>query len=99
MSGVRRRRSTRTPLISGDGPLASVPPVAAFAVVITLFAVGVVVRGALGAALLGLLALGVAVLLAGAWAALSPQARAGRLAVLAVLAVLVAVAVSVLVAS
>lgn len=93
---MRRPRSTRAPLIGGDGPLASVPPIAAFAVVIALFAVGVVVRGVLGAALLGLLALGVAVLLAGTWAALSPPARAGRLVVLAAL---VAVAVSVLVAS
>jgi hypothetical protein len=86
----------RTPLISGDGPLATVPPVAAFAVVIALFTVAVVIQGVLGAVLLGLLALGVGVLLAVTWHTHSAAARAGRVVILAVL---VAVAVSVLVAT
>jgi hypothetical protein len=93
---MKKGRSSRTPLISGDGPLAAVPPVAAFAVVIALFTVAVVVRGVLGAVLLGLLALGVGVLLAATWHAHSPAARAGRVVLLAVL---VAVAVSVLIAT
>ena len=93
---MRRSRSRRTPLISGDGPLAAVPPVAAFAVVIALFTVAVVVRGVLGAVLLGLLALGVGVLLAVTWHAHTAPARAGRVVILAVL---IAVAVSVLVAA
>lgn len=92
---MKSRRSTKARLLSGDGPLANVRPVAAFAVVIALFVVGVLVRGALGAALLGLLVLGVAVLLAGTWRVLSVPARAGRILVLAVL---VAIAVSVLAA-
>jgi hypothetical protein len=92
---VRDRRAMRAPLLAGDGPLSRVPPIAAFAVVIAVFVVGILVRGALGAALLGLLALGVAVLLAGTWRALAPPARLGRVVVLAVL---IAVAVSVLVA-
>jgi hypothetical protein len=82
---VRDRRAPRTPLVAGDGPLAKVPPIAAFAVVMALFVTGVLVRGVVGAALLGLLALGVAVLLAGTWRVLTPPARAGRLVVLAAL--------------
>jgi hypothetical protein len=92
---VRDRRPTRTPMIAGHGPLAKVPPIAAFAVVLALFVTGVLVRGAVGAALLGLLALGVAVLLAGTWRVLTPPARAGRLVVLAAL---IAIAVVVLLA-
>ncbi|MBC6449623.1 hypothetical protein GPZ80_20895 [Actinokineospora sp. HBU206404] len=65
----------------------------AFLVVIGLFTAGVLVRGVLGAALLGLLAAGVAVLLAATWQALSPGHRFGRVLVLVVL---VAVAFSVL---
>ena len=74
-------------------PLAGVPPVAAFAVVIALFVVAIVVRGGLGAALLGLLALAVGVLLAATWRVLATTARVGRVAVFAVL---VTVAVSML---
>lgn len=92
---MRDKRATRTPLVAGEGPLAKVPPIAAFAVVMALFVTGILVRGAVGAALLGLLALGVAVLLAGTWRVLTPPARAGRLVVLAAL---VAVAVLVLLA-
>jgi hypothetical protein len=90
---IRGRRSTRTPLLAGDGPLAKVPPIAAFAVVIALFVAAVVVRGALGAALRGLLAVAVGVLLAATWQVLPASARAGRVIVLAVL---VAVAASML---
>lgn len=71
------------------------PPVAAFVVVVAVFVVAVLVRGALGAVLLGVLALGVGGLLAGTWQVLRGPARAGRVLVLAVL---VAVAVSMLLA-
>jgi predicted neutral ceramidase superfamily lipid hydrolase len=83
----------RAQLISGNGPLARVPPLAVFVVVAALFAVGIIVGGATGALLLGLLAAGVAVLLAATWRALAPGQRAGRVLVLAIL---VAVAISVL---
>src|SRR2546421_8742481 len=62
---VRDRRSTRQQLIAGDGPLAKVPPVAAFALVIALLLIAILVRGILGGVLLGLVALVVAALLAG----------------------------------
>lgn len=90
---MRARRSTKAKLIEGDGPLSRVPPLAAFVVVAAVFVVGVVVRGAVGALLLGLLAAGVAVLLAATWRALAPAQRFARALVLGVL---VAVAVSVL---
>jgi hypothetical protein len=80
-------------LLDGTGPLARVPPVAVFTVVVAVFVAAVVLRGAPGAALLGLLAVAVAVLLAATWRVLAPPARAGRVAILAVL---VAVAVSML---
>lgn len=92
---TRSRRPTRTPLIAGDGPLARVPPVAAFAAVVALFAAAVLVRGLVGALLLGLLALGIGGLLATTWQVLTASARAVRVLVLTVL---VAVAVSMLVA-
>jgi hypothetical protein len=92
---MRVRRSGRTPLLEGHGPLARVPPVVAFAVVAALFVAAVVVRGTLGAALLGLLAVGVAVLLAGTWRVLPAPARVGRVVILGVL---VAIAVSMLLA-
>ncbi|HEY7598143.1 MAG TPA: DUF6703 family protein [Actinophytocola sp.] len=85
----------RAPLLSGNGPLARVTPIVAFLVVAAVFAVGVIVGGALGALLLGILAVGVAVLIAATWHVLSPGQRAGRVLVLAIL---VAVAVSVLLA-
>ncbi len=90
---MRARRSTKAKLIEGEGPLSRVPPLAAFLVVAVVFVVGVVVRGPLGATLLGLLAAGVAVLLAATWRALEPGQRFGRVLILGVL---VAVAVSVL---
>lgn len=80
-------------LIEGDGPLARVPPLAVFLLVAAVFVVGILIGGAVGALLMGLLAAGIVVLLAVTWRALSPSERAGRVFVLAVL---VAVAVSVL---
>lgn len=89
---MRAQRSMKAKLISGDGPLARIPPLGVFLVVAVVFVVGVVVRGVPGALLLGLLAAGIAVLLAATWGALTPGQRFGRVLVLAVL---VAVAVSV----
>jgi hypothetical protein len=80
-------------LLDGDGPLSRVPPVAVFLLVTAVFVVGILVGGATGALLLGVLVAGIAVLLAVTWNALSPGERAGRVFILAVL---VAVAVSVL---
>ena len=85
----------RAQLLSGSGPLARVPPVVAFVVVAAVFALGIVIGGGTGAALLGLLAAGVAVLLAATWPVLEPGQRVGRVLMLLVL---VAVAISVLVA-
>jgi hypothetical protein len=93
---VRDRRTSRIPLLAGDGPLAKVPPVAAFALVIGLFLVAVVVRGILGAVLLALLAAGVGALLVTTWPVLTPPARTGRLLILGSL---VAIAVSMIVAN
>jgi hypothetical protein len=90
---VGGKRSTKAKLIEGEGPLSRVPPVAVFLVVAIVFVVAVVVGGPLGALLLGLLAVAVAVLLAATWGALAPAQRFGRVLVLAVL---VAVALSVL---
>ncbi len=90
---MREKRSMKAPLLSGNGPLARVTPIVAFLVVATVFAVGVIVGGGTGALLLGLLAVGVAVLLAATWHVLTPNQRAGRVLVLVVLA---AVAISVL---
>jgi hypothetical protein len=80
-------------LVSGNGPLARIPPLAVFLVVAVLFALGVVIGGGTGALLLGLLAVGVAVLLAATWHVMAPGQRAGRVLVLAIV---VAVAISVL---
>jgi hypothetical protein len=87
----RDKRPGRAQLLSGDGPLARVPPIVAFLVVVGVFVTAVLVRGLLGAALLGLLAVAVGILLAATWSVLAPPARVGRVVVLAVL---VAVAVS-----
>lgn len=89
---MRARRSTKAKLVAGDGPLSRVPPAAVFLVVAAVFVVGVLVRGLPGAVLLGVLAAGVAVLLAVTWGALAPAQRFGRVFILGVL---VAVAVSV----
>jgi hypothetical protein len=83
-------------LIAGDGPLAKVPPVAAFALVIGLFLIAVLVRGILGGVLLGLLAVGVGALLTATWRAITPPARTGRLLILGAL---VAIAVAMIVAN
>jgi hypothetical protein len=83
---MRRRGSSRTPLLPGTGPLRKVPPAAVFVAILILFAAAIVIRGPLGAALLGLLALGVAGLLAATWPVLTAPARAGRLVVLGALA-------------
>jgi energy-coupling factor transporter transmembrane protein EcfT len=90
---VSGKRSLKARLLPGDGPLARVSPLAAFLLVTVLFVLGVVIRGPLGALLLGLLAAGVIVLLAATWRALAPAQRAGRVLVLVVL---VAIAISVL---
>lgn len=90
---MREKRSMKAPLLAGDGPLSRVPPLLVFVLVAAVFVVGVVVRGPLGAMLLGLLTLGAAVLLAATWRVLAPPQRAGRLVILAVLA---AITVSVL---
>jgi hypothetical protein len=66
--------------------------VAVFVVVATVFAVGVLVGGAAGAVLLGLLAVGAALLLAASWAQLRPPERALRVFVLLTL---IAIAISV----
>ena len=81
-------------MVPGEGPLARVPPVAVFAVVVVVFAAGVILGGLPGAVLLGLLALGVAVLLATTWPRLTPAERAVRVLTLAVL---VAIAVGLVV--
>jgi hypothetical protein len=83
----------RAPLLSGNGPLARVSPVVAFLVVAAVFALGIVIGGGTGAALLGLLAVGVAVLLAATWQVLETGQRVGRVLVLLVL---VAIAITVL---
>ena len=80
-----QRPTRKAQLLPGDGPLARVPPVAAFLVVVAVFAVAVVVGGAVGAVVLGVLALAMAWLLASTWGALHPSQRAGRVAVLLVL--------------
>lgn len=92
----RRGRPTgSTPLVPGAGPLSGVPPVVAFAVVVVVFAAGVIVGGVVGTVLLALLTAGVVTLLAATWSRLTPGERAGRVLVLAVLAaVTVAVATS-----
>ena len=90
---IRRRVDSRAPLVAGRGPLAGVPPVAAFVVVILVFGVAIWLRGAVGAALLGVLGLGVLTLLAVTWRALRPADRILRVIVIAILA---AVAISLL---
>ncbi|MQA11991.1 MAG: hypothetical protein GEU98_26330 [Pseudonocardiaceae bacterium] len=74
----------RSPLVAGDGPLAKVPAPAAFLVVLALFVLGVLVGGAGGALLLGFLAMGLVVLLAGTWHLLSRSDRVLRVGLLAI---------------
>jgi hypothetical protein len=73
--------------------LSRIPPAAAFVAVAVVFAIGVIVGGATGAVLLGLLAVLVALLLAAAWPRLRPSERALRvLVLLTVIAVALSVA-------
>ena len=91
----RSRLSGGAAMVPGEGPLARVPPVVAFAVVVVVFAAGVIVGGIVGTVLLALLTAGVVALLATTWPHLTGGERAGRILVLAVLAaVTVAVATS-----
>ncbi|MFI9006455.1 DUF6703 family protein [Actinosynnema sp. NPDC053489] len=85
-------RDNKRTLIPGAGPLSRVPAPAAFALVLAVFLLGVWLRGTVGALLLGLLALGVAALLATTWPLLTPSARVLRVLVLGVL-VLITVSV------
>jgi len=90
---VPGRSNLKARLLPGNGPLAKVTPLVAFLVVIAVFAAGVLLGGATGALLLGVLAAGVGVLLVVTWTTLSPSQRVLRVLVLAVL---VAIAISVL---
>jgi len=69
----------------GRGPLARVPPLAAFVVVAAWFSAGVLIGGAAGAAVLVALAALVAALLALTWPRLAPAQRVLRVVVLFVL--------------
>ena len=79
------RSRWRRPLLPGEGPLARVHPAVAFGAVLVVFAVGVWWGGTAGALLLGLLAIGVAGLLAVTWPRLTAPERALRITTLAVL--------------
>lgn len=83
-----RRAFSRTPLLPGRGPLARVPPAAAFLAVIAVFGLGVWLRGPLGAGLLGVLALALLALLASTWRLLTAGQRVGRVLVVLLLAVI-----------
>lgn len=73
--------------------MSRVPPAAVFVMVAAVFTVGVLVGGAVGVVLLGLLAVLVAVLLAASWPRLRPSERALRVFVLlTVIAVAISVA-------
>jgi hypothetical protein len=88
-----RGRSSRARMLPGNGPLSRIPPVVVFLAILVLFGAGVVVRGPLGATLLGALILAVLSLLGATWQVLSTPDRALRVIVLLVL---VGVAISVL---
>ena len=81
------RADSRAPLLEGNGPLAKMPPVAVFAVVLVVFGVAVWLRGVVGAVLLGVLGLGVLALLSATWRVLKPADRALRVFVVVILAV------------
>ena len=83
---IRRRTDNRAPLLAGNGPLAKVPPLAAFVAVIVVFGVAVWLRGVVGAVLLGVLGVGVLTLLAATWQVLRPAERVLRVLVIVVLA-------------
>jgi hypothetical protein len=84
---VPGRRSSRTPLLPGKGPLSGVPPAVAFLVVLGLFVAGVLLKGLAGAALLGVLVLFVLGLLVATWSALTPGLRVMRVVILLILLV------------
>lgn len=83
----------RRQLTPGDGPLARVPPLAVFVVVVAVFAAGVLIGGTAGAGVLVALAVLVGALLAVTWPRLAPAERALRMLVLLVL---LAIAISLL---
>jgi hypothetical protein len=83
----RGRRDLKAPLLPGAGPLARVPAAAVFGLVLALFVVGVVVRGPVGAGLLGALALVVLGLLGATWRVLSTADRALRIVVFVIVVV------------
>jgi hypothetical protein len=85
-SVIRRRVNSRAPLVAGNGPLAKVPPLAAFFVVLVMFGLAVWLRGVVGAVLLGALGVGVLALLAVTWQTLRPAERVLRVFVVLVLA-------------
>lgn len=82
---VLKRRDSKAALVAGHGPLAKVPPLAAFLVVIVVFGVAVWLHGVVGAVLLGVLGLGVLGLLVGTWRVLKPADRVLRVIVVLVL--------------
>jgi hypothetical protein len=81
-----RRVNSRAPIVAGDGPLAKVPPVAAFVAVLVVFGIAVWQRGVVGAVLLGVLGLGVLAMLAVTWQTLRPADRVLRVIVVLILA-------------
>lgn len=83
---IRRRVDSRAPLLAGNGPLAKVPPAAAFLVILVVFGLAIWLHGAVGAVLLGVLGLGVLALLAATWRALKPADRVLRVIVVLILA-------------
>ena len=83
---LRQRVSTRAPMVAGNGPLARVPPLAAFLAVLVVFGVAVWLRGVAGAVLLGALGVGVLAMLAVTWQTLKPADRVLRVVVILVLA-------------
>ena len=83
---LRQRVNTRAPIVAGNGPLAKVPPLAAFLVVLVVFGVAVWLRGVVGAVLLGALGVGMLAMLAVTWQTLKPADRVLRVVVILVLA-------------
>jgi hypothetical protein len=92
-SVIRTRANSRAPLIAGKGPLAGVPPLVAFLGVLVVFGLAVWLRGVVGAVLLGAIGLAVLGLLAATWRVLRPADRVLRVLVVVVL-VVVAVTVA-----